>query len=41
MMEKTSLKLYPILKEVLKRMIEETPSANDKNNDSKSLDIQF
>jgi hypothetical protein len=38
MIERTSMKLYPVVKEVLKRMIEETPG---ESNSLLQKDIQY
>ena len=40
MLERTSLKLYPIVKEVVTRMIEEQPHINP-NNDKLASEIEY
>jgi len=40
MLERTSIKIYPIVKEVLKRMIDELPHINV-NNEKVASDIDY
>jgi hypothetical protein len=39
MLERTSMKLYPVVKEVLKRMIDETPSQKAASQEPTEYDI--
>ena len=40
MLERTSMKLYPIVKEVLKRMIDEGPLPQSKNKEPNDFDLE-
>lgn len=40
MIERTSLKIYPIVKEVLKRMIEEKPNKKEETNEVQIQETQ-